>query len=196
MKVEAHLFSKDRKAGLSFIKLDQSDLHPLYQIAVIVNDSNNYDEDLFYSAVNAAFQSIQEEGKLFKYAFFIIILAFLAGMAFRYQYKHSPRLRLLLSGGRSSLDQLSVNWQRTREMLAEESRVELRRANRRLSLLFGQLSGNHHQVDEEENEAIQELSDRSIFHAEFANQAFNDAITEEGSQSADITGSQTKIIEF
>ncbi|KAI1723720.1 hypothetical protein DdX_03891 [Ditylenchus destructor] len=81
-------------------------------------------------------------------------------------------------------------------MLAEESRVELRRANRRLSLLFGQQSGNHHQIGEEESEAIQELSDRSIFHAEFANQAFNDAITEEDSQSTDITDSQTKIIEF
>ena len=64
-------------------------------------------------------------------------------------------------------------------------------------MIVFQLSGHHHATDEEnEHESTQEMSDRSIFHAEFSNAAFNNGTTEESKQGADNSDSQTKIIEF
>uniref|UniRef100_A0A915EMK0 Protein amnionless n=1 Tax=Ditylenchus dipsaci TaxID=166011 RepID=A0A915EMK0_9BILA len=203
LAVEDRLLKDHPKVGISFSKLDEFDLQPLYQIAVIGADSSVFDEDVFYGAVKTTFDEIQADaassvhfqniqpayfdertscsiengkihwGKVFKALLFVLALLVVFALAFRQQYKHSPRLRLLMADSRSSLGNMSASWQ-------SAGRVELRRANRRLSLLFGQQRrGSRLEELVEGGADPRHLHDHSIFHAEFANQAFSNILYED-----------------
>uniref|UniRef100_A0A914C163 Protein amnionless n=1 Tax=Acrobeloides nanus TaxID=290746 RepID=A0A914C163_9BILA len=135
--------------GIRLTRLDENEAFPLYQLVVFSEEPENYDESLFYSALNSAFWMIQwrmqqllnaqphyttpkieysyQRGKIrasmvFIFLAVLLILGSGSYFVFRYEYQHNYRFRIWFDNS-ETINQMSVVWQQARNYA--EERVEV-----------------------------------------------------------------------